>query len=757
MGRTLVIAEKPSVARDIVAALGGHFVRHAAYHESEAWIVSYAVGHLVGLAEPEEYDPALKRWRAEDLPIMPDVFRLKPVDEKARAQLAALYKLLQRPDVDRVVNACDAGREGELIFAYIYELCRASKPVERLWISSMTAQAISDGFASVRPGAQMADLESAARSRSEADWLVGMNATRAATLRARGYIDGVVSLGRVQTPTLALIVKRDLEIAAFGSATYQIVRADFATQTPEPYGGLWISTTGETRIDDKAAAERIAAKVAGRPGRVVSVECKQAREKSPLLYDLTSLQRDANKRFGFSAERTLKAAQALYEQRKALTYPRTDSRYLTSDMKPQLKKVARTLERFSEYAQAVAFVVGLAKIPPRIVDDKNVSDHHAIIPTSVRHDASGWSDDERKVFDLVARRFLAVFHPDALYEKTTVISEVESERFRTRGKVILNAGWRAVYDAVPDDADDKKADDEDEGALLPALAQGAPVDCTGAAAEEKKTKPPAHFNENLLLAAMETAGKLVDDDELREAMKDGGLGTPATRAAIIETLIRRGYVKRKGKRLLATEKGIQTIELLGGHPLTSAELTGLWEKKLSEVACGKLDRDTFMAMIRRFTADDVAATIATLSSPTLGAPPVDDLCPCPRCGATIRETPRAFSCSSWKSKDEPGCGFVVWKQIAKRRLTADEARELITEGHTGVLEGFISAKNKPFAAALALGQDGKTSFEFPRNRGGEHTSAGALGLAANGEESPPRPASNVSRRSTPTAPRPTTT
>ena len=727
-----MIAEKPSVARDIVAALGGHFVKHAAYHESDAWIVSYAVGHLVGLAEPEEYDPALKRWRAEDLPIMPDVFRLKPVDEKARAQLAALYKLLQRPDVDRVVNACDAGREGELIFAYIYELCRASKPVERLWISSMTAQAIGAGFVGLRPGAQMANLEAAARSRSEADWLVGMNATRAATLRARGYIDGVVSLGRVQTPTLALIVRRDLEIAAFGAATYHVVRGFFATRTPEPYAGLWISAAGETRIDDKAAAEQIAAKVAGQPGAVVSVECKKAREKSPLLYDLTSLQRDANKRFGFSAERTLKAAQALYEQRKALTYPRTDSRYLTSDMKPQLKKVARTLEPFSEYARAVQVVTALKEIPPRIVDDEKVSDHHAIIPTPVRHDASGWTDDERKVFDLVARRFLAVFHPDAEYEQTTVISEVESERFRTRGKVILNAGWRAVYDAVPDEADDKKAD-EDEGALLPALAQGAPVDCTGAAVEEKKTKPPAHFNENLLLAAMETAGKLVDDDELREAMKDGGLGTPATRAAIIETLIRRGYVKRKGKRLLATEKGIQTIELLDGHPLTSAELTGLWEKKLSAVARGKFDRDTFMAMIRRFTADDVAATIATLSSPTLGAPPVDDLCPCPRCGATIRETPRAFSCSSWKSKDESGCGFVVWKQIAKRRLSADEAGTLIRQGRTGVLNGFVSAKGKPFAAALALGPDGTPTFEFPRNRGGD-TSDGALSSAPNGEK-----------------------
>jgi len=519
----------------------------------------------------------------------------------------------------------------------------------------------------------------------------------------------------------------------------EIPRADVAAvllaclRIASTIGRAFEVVSGETRIDDKAAAEQIAAKVAGKPGTVVSVECKKAREKSPLLYDLTSLQRDANKRFGFSAERTLKAAQALYEQRKALTYPRTDSRYLTSDMKPQLKKVARTLEPFSEYARAVQVVTALKEIPPRIVDDEKVSDHHAIIPTPVRHDASGWTDDERKVFDLVARRFLAVFHPDAEYDQTTVISEVESERFRTRGKVILNAGWRAVYDAVPDEADDKKADDEDEGARLPALAQGAPVDCTGAAVEEKKTKPPAHFNENLLLAAMETAGKLVDDDELREAMKDGGLGTPATRAAIIETLIRRGYVKRKGKRLLATEKGIQTIELLDGHPLTSAELTGLWEKKLSEVARGKLDRDTFMAMIRRFTADDVAATIATLSSPTLGAPPVDDLCPCPRCGATIRETPRAFSCSSWKSKDESGCGFVVWKQIAKRRLSADEAATLIRQGRTGVLNGFVSAKGKPFAAALALGPDGTPTFEFPRNRGGD-TSDGALSSAPNGEK-----------------------
>jgi DNA topoisomerase III len=457
--------------------------------------------------------------------------------------------------------------------------------------------------------------------------------------------------------------------------------------------------------------------VSGRPGRVVSLDCKRLSDRCPLLYDLTSLQRDANKRHGFSAERTLQAAQALYEQRKALTYPRTDSRYLSADMKPQLKRVARSLGDFSEYAVAVAVVVALAKIPARIVDDKKVTDHHAIIPTPAPHDRGGWSNDERKVFDLVARRFLAVFHPAAKIENTTVLTDVDgtdgtSYRFRSRGRIIAEPGWRAVYDTVPE-ADERASgrktqdeeDEKDEGELPTELAVKAALACSGAEAEERKTKPPSAYTEATLLSAMETAGRLVDEEELREAMKDGGLGTPATRANIIETLLKREYIARQGKRLRATSKGTATIELLGeNHPLASPELTGSWEARLHRVARGEEDRAAFMADITRLTGE-LTSGIATLTSQTLGAPPVANVCPCPRCGESIRETAKTFMCSSWKSEDDAGCGFRIWKVVAKRRLTPDEARQLIETGHSEVLEGFVSKKGAAFAAALELKDD----------------------------------------------------
>jgi len=728
VGTTLVIAEKPSVAKEIAAALPGNFARKDGYLEAPDWIVSYAVGHLAGLKSPEDYDPALAKWQASTLPIVPAPFALKPVSQKARAQLKVLWALLQLPEVELVINACDAGREGELIFAYLMELTGATgkHPVQRLWISSMTAEAIRDGFAKLRDGATMAPLEDAARCRSEADWLVGLNATRAATLRARGHLEGVVSLGRVQTPTLALIVRRDLEIAAHTAHGYRLVRAQFALAAPlsGSYSGLHLSAAGSTRIEDATKAEQIVQAVSGRPGRVASLDCKRSSERCPLLYDLTSLQRDANKRHGFSAARTLQAAQALYEQRTALTYPRTDSRYLTADMKPQLKQVARSLEGFSEYAVAVAVVVALAKIPARIVDDKKVTDHHAIIPTPVPHDRGGWSDDERKVFDLVARRFLALFHPAAKIENTTVLTDVDgtdgtSYRFRSRGRIIAEPGWRAVYDTVPE-ADERASgrktqdeeDEKDEGELPTELAVRAALACSGAEAEERKTKPPSAYTEATLLSAMETAGRLVDEEELREAMKDGGLGTPATRANIIETLLKREYIARQGKRLRATSKGTATIELLGeNHPLASPELTGSWEARLHRVASGEEDRAAFMADITRLTGE-LTSGIATLTSQTLGAPPVANVCPCPRCGEAIRETAKTFMCSSWKSEDDAGCGFRIWKVVAKRRLTPDEARQLIETGHSEVLEGFVSKKGAAFAAALELKDDLTTSFAF---------------------------------------------
>src|SRR5437667_6128589 len=463
----------------------------------------------------------------------------------------------------------------------------------------MTKQAIREGFERLRPAEQLKQLEAAARSRSEADWLVGMNATRAATIRGRAWVGGVVSLGRVQTPTLAMIVRREREIQAFVPQPYRLVRARFDPR----YEGLWFEGN-ETRIfGDLERADRIVEKVSGAEGTVELVERKEQSERAPLLYDLTSLQRDANRRFGFSARRTLQAAQSLYEGKKAITYPRTSSRFLSGDLVPQLKPTAETLLPIPNYAGAARYVLRLQQLPlGRVVNDARVDDHHAIIPTDVEHDVSEFTPDERRVFDLVARRFLAVFHPPARYARTTIVTLVEGERFRTRGKITLEAGWRGVYGHQSDE--ERKAQEEEgegEGIELPELRQSQRVRCVTAASEAKETKPPPRYTEATLLSAMETAGKLVDDDELREAMKERGLGTPATRAETIETLIRREYVERVGKDLQATPKGLQVITMLEAHPLTSPELTGDWEKRLSDIEHGNGGRAAFMKEIESFT------------------------------------------------------------------------------------------------------------------------------------------------------------
>jgi DNA topoisomerase III len=719
MAKTLVVAEKPSVGRDLASALPGTFAKSEGFLESDDYVITWAVGHLVQLADPEEYDEKFKKWRMADLPIVPDDFHLVPRDPKSRKQLNLILKLMKREDVDRFINACDAGREGELIFAYIYESYLGSlkkkdgepKPVERLWISSMTKQAIRDGFERLRPGEQMEPLEQAARSRSEADWIVGMNATRAATIRGRAWVGGVVSLGRVQTPTLAMLVKREREIQAFVAEPYWLVHAAFQP----PYQGLWFEGD-ETRIGNVERADEIVAKVTGRDGTITKVERKEQSERAPLLYDLTSLQRDANRRFGFSARRTLQAAQSLYEGKKAITYPRTSSRYLSGDMVPQLKIVASALQEISDYREAATYVMRLEQLPlGRVVNDAKVEDHHAIIPTDVAHDVEKFTPDERRIFDLVARRFLAVFHPPARYARTTVVTEVERESFRTRGKVTLEAGWRGVYGLEPDA--EKQSEDEDaEGGELPALQEGQTVRCLGAEREDKMTKAPPRYTEATLLSAMETAGKLVDDEELREAMKDSGLGTPATRAEIIETLIRREYIERVGRDLQPTPKGLQVITMLEEHKITSPELTGEWEHKLSDIEHGRGDRGAFIKEIARFTGE-IVGQIEALDKEKL-RPERVELGLCPRCGAEtgeiIRENSRAYGCTSWKSREETGCGFVIWKRVAGRTLTPELARQLIEEGKTReVLSGFRSRNNKPFRARLVLNEEGKVEFDFP--------------------------------------------
>src|SRR5436853_3655129 len=635
MGKTLVIAEKPSVGRDIAAALPGAFAKNETYLESDEYVITWAVGHLVELAQPEDYDEKLKKWRMADLPIVPEDFRLKPRDAKSKKQLTAIRKLLEREDVDRVVNACDAGREGELIFAYIYESTGAKKPVDRLWISSMTKQAIREGFERLRPGEQLRPLEQAARSRSEADWLVGMNATRAATIRGRAWVGGVVSLGRVQTPTLAMIVKREREIQAFVPEPYRLVHGTFQP----PYQGIWFEGD-ETRIfGELERADQIVAKVSGQDGTVEKVERKEQSERAPLLYDLTSLQRDANRRYGFSARRTLQAAQSLYEGKKAITYPRTSSRYLSGDMVPQLKPTAATLQPIGDFRKAAEYVLALDQLPlQRVVNDAKVDDHHAIIPTDVDHDVAALTPDERRIFDLVARRFLAVFHPPARYARTTVITVVEEERFRTRGKITLEAGWRSVY-GVEADHERQSEDEEKEGGEIPALQEGQTVRCIAAEIEDRMTRPPPRYTEATLLSAMETAGKLIDDEELREAMKDSGLGTPATRAETIEVLIRREYIERVGRDLQAAPRGIQVVTMLEENKLTSPELTGDWEHKLSEIEDGRGDRKKFMKGIADF-AKETVDQIAALDKEKL-RPERVELGPCPRCAAVTGETIKA--------------------------------------------------------------------------------------------------------------------
>jgi DNA topoisomerase-3 len=691
VGKTLVIAEKPSVGRDLAGALPGTFKQSQdkTHLVGDGYIVSWAVGHLVGLAAPEEYDEKLKKWRFADLPIVPDKFKLVPNDEKAKKQLRAVHKLMKSKDVDLIVNACDAGREGELIFAYTYETSGIRKPIKRLWLNSMTKKAIEEAFKALREGEDMKLLEEAARSRSEADWLVGMNATRAASIRLRAAFDGVVSLGRVQTPTLALVVGRELQIRVFKPEPYWLVEASFAAPEERIYSGRYLG--GKRIAEDEAT--KVVEETRGRPGLITKLEKKEEREKPELLYDLTSLQRNANVLFGFSARRTLAAAQKLYEEHKALTYPRTNSRFLTSDMIGEIKPTADFVGRNGKYQDAARYVTRLDKLPlGRVVNDARVEDHHAIIPTKSEHDLTKMGPDEARIYDLVAKRFLAAFHPEAVFERTRVETTVEEHVFRTSGRVLLEAGWKSVYGEEVNG----KPKDEDSGGdqLLPVLREGEQVETRSVESLRKETQPPRRFSEASLLGAMETAGKDIEDAALREQMKDSGIGTPATRASIIERLIQVGYVEREGRALHATEKGIQVISLLGEHPLTSAE--------------GEETRPAFMSDIEKFTAETVAELDKLKGIKIERA----NLGPCPICGRDIIENRKGYSC--W-SKDDPGCGFVIWKKKANKILPVGVVKELIETRKTAkAVTGFRGRSGRTFSAKLALeqGEDGKWRVEF---------------------------------------------
>jgi DNA topoisomerase III len=713
MSLTLVIAEKPSVGRDLVAVLPGAFTKHEGYLEGPEHVVTWAVGHLVQLADPDEYDDRFKKWRMADLPIVPDRFKLVVRDERSKKQMNVVKRLLDRDDVERVVNACDAGREGELIFAYLYEKAGSKKSVQRLWLNSMTKDAIRAAFGDLRPGADLASLEAAARSRSEADWIVGMNATRAATIRLRSSFDGAVSLGRVQTPTLAILARREQEIRDFKPEPYWVVDAvlDPVEDAPRTYEGRY-HAGANPRIATASEATAIVEACQGQTGEITKLEKSERKERPQLLYDLTSLQRDANRRYGFTARRTLAAAQRLYEEHKALTYPRTNSRFLTGDMIPEIKPIAGLLGQQPEYAKASEYVLGLDVLPlGRVINDAKVTDHHAIIPTRAeRHPVDKMSDDDRRVYDLVVRRFLAIFHPEAVFENTRVETTVAEHVFRTRGRVMLVAGWRAVYgESVDADAAEQRDDDEGREQQLPKLNQGERVDVTAVGSEEKETKPPFRYNDASLLGAMETAGKLVDEDELREAMKESGIGTPATRAAIIERLIQVGYVERDGRAFVVTEKGLNVIRLLGEHALTSPGLTGDWERRLALIETGGDSREAFMGDIVKFTESTVGELDRNLKDMRI---PRANLGPCPVCGHDIVENRKGYSC--W-ARDDPGCGFVIWKSKAGKTLPVAVARELIRTGRTEKpVTGFKGRSGKSFRARLALQQtdEGKWRVEF---------------------------------------------
>jgi len=707
MAKKLIIAEKPSVAADIARALGG-FTRKGDYFESNQYVLSSAVGHLLELVVPEAHDVKKGKWSFRHLPMIPPHFDLSPI-EKGEARLNLLLRLMKRKDVVGLINACDAGREGELIFRYIAQHARAKKPIERLWLQSMTQQSIRDGFGKLRQDKEMRPLADAAKSRSEADWLVGINGTRAMTAfnsKEGGFY--LTTVGRVQTPTLAILVEREDKIRAFTSRAYWEVHARFEAKAGE-YPGRWFDPDFRKSDEDPErraerlweadAAAKIVAACRGKKG-IAAEESKPATQLSPLLFDLTSLQREANGRFGFPARMTLSLAQSLYEKHKVLTYPRTDSRALPEDYLPTVKDTLKELAEtgvFGTFAKQV-LKQGWVKPNKRIFDNAKISDHFAIIPTlqTPKH----LTEAEQKLYDLVVRRFLAVFFPAAEFLQTTRITKVGEHHFKTEGRVLQSAGWLAIYGRAIGD----------EEKTLPAIEANEPVAVLEVAGQANETKPPPRYTEATLLSAMEGAGKLIEDDELREAMEAKGLGTPATRAATIEGLIREEYVHREGRELVPTPKAFSLIFALGMlHivELASPELTGEWEHKLRLIEQGKLTRDVFMKEISELVRK-VVGVIKTGEIPDVVYATVS--APCPKCGGVVQENYRKFQCQK--------CDFNLWKVTSGREWSPDEVAQLITKRVIGPLTGFRSRMGKPFAAVMRLSDDFRTEFDFGQDKEG---------------------------------------
>ncbi|MDR2451143.1 MAG: DNA topoisomerase III [Candidatus Accumulibacter sp.] len=743
MNKKLVIAEKPSVAADIARALGG-FAKHDDHFESEDYVICSAVGHLLELSCPEEYEVKRGKWSFAHLPVIPPHFDLHPI-EKTESRLKLLTRLIKRKDVAGLINACDAGREGELIFNYIAQHARTSKPIERLWLQSMTPQAIRDGFSRLRAGSEMRGLADAAVCRSESDWLVGINGTRAMTAfnsKTGGF--HLTTVGRVQTPTLALIVDREDRIRKFRSRRYWELEGVFTCGEGE-YRGRWFDEKfskgkGEEeehlrpeRIWDETRARALQAKCVGKMGKV-SEEAKPTTQLSPLLYDLTSLQREANGRFGFSAKNTLALAQALYERHKVLTYPRTDSRALPEDYLASVKKILQMLSgeeagketgkghdevllsRYSAFARQI--LAGRWVVPnKRIFNNAKISDHFAIIPTLLapRH----LSEPEQKLYDLVVKRFLAVFYPAAEYLVTTRITRVEEEPFKTEGKMLVKPGWLTVYG--------RDAQEGEEGNMVAVKPQERVV------AEEilvngAETRPPARYSEATLLSAMEGAGKMVDDEELKAAMAGRGLGTPATRAQIIENLIGEQYLHREGRELQPTAKAFSLMTLLDGlgiPELTAPELTGEWEYKLARMERGEMSRDDFMKEISAMTRH-IVERAKSYDNDTIPGDFGQLETPCPKCGGVVRETYKKFQCQ--------GCDFSLWKIVAGRQYEAAEIERLIRDRVLGPLTGFRNKMGRPFDAVIRLNANLQPEFVFDRDSNAGSEGGGEVDFS--GQESP---------------------
>lgn len=715
MTKQLIIAEKPSVAADIARALGG-FTKTADYFESDQYVLSSAVGHLLELAVPEEYEVKRGKWSFAHLPVIPPRFTLNPI-EKTEDRLKLLTRLIKRKDVTGLINACDAGREGELIFRYVAQHAMSEKnpkPIRRLWLQSMTQGAIRDGFAHLRSDDEMLPLADAARCRSEADWLIGINGTRAMTAfnsKEGGFHKTPV--GRVQTPTLAILVEREEKIRNFVSRDYWEVEAEFGA-VAGTYKGRWFDEKFKkgddehaqaSRLWDKARADEIRKKCLGKHGDVTE-ESKPTTQQSPLLYDLTSLQREANSRFGFSARATLALAQALYERHKVLTYPRTDSRCLPEDYIGSVKDTLRAMTD-SPYEGFASEILGSGWVHPnkRIFNNAKISDHFAIIPTGQA--PKSLSEPEQKLYDLVVKRFLAIFYPAAEFNVTTRITRVESEAFKTEGKVLVSAGWMAVYGKEAETEEDGKEGKDGESKESKALVPVQPnerVWANDVAVKANQTKPPARYSEATLLSAMEGAGKLVEDDELREAMSERGLGTPATRAATIEGLLAEEYIHRNGRELQPTAKAFSllfALDKLGIEEIRSPELTGEWEYKLKQMEAGKLKRDEFMRHIAEATQEMVArikdGEIPEEAFATINAP-------CPKCGGVIQENYKKFQCKS--------CDYSLWKVVAGRQYETEEIEELLTKRVVGPLQGFRSKMGRAFAAIIKLNDDNQPEFDF---------------------------------------------